>query len=149
MIVLDHNLLKPSIMSLCYSSPHSHNKHNNIHYQFLSLCRLQQLAIQSSLTVMLLSLLLATTAVIFWMWLVILPTRVAISCPEGCVCETDGYYVNCSPFNSIYLIFLTYVRELVFYSNSKTSLEKDRFISSGLTELQEISFNNCEIETIN
>ena len=75
----------------------------------------------------------------------------AIWCPEGCLCETDGYYVNCSSssFNSISLIFPTNFRELVLYRNSITSLEKDRFISSGLTELQEISINDCEIETIN
>ena len=67
------------------------------------------------------------------------------------MCETDGYYVNCasSSFKSISLFFLTHVRELVLYRNSITSLEKDRFISSGLTELQEISVNDCEIETIN
>jgi len=67
------------------------------------------------------------------------------------VCETDAYYVNCSSssFNSISLIFPTNVRELVLYRNSITSLEKDRFILSGLTELQEISVNDCEIETIN
>jgi Leucine-rich repeat (LRR) protein len=28
-------------------------------------------------------------------------------------------------------------------------LEKDRFISSGLTELEEISVNDCEIERVN
>jgi len=83
-------------MSLHFPSPRAHNKHNNIQYQFLSLCRLQQLAIQSRLTVMLVSLLLATPALISRLWLVILPTRVAITFPEGCVCETDGYYVNCS-----------------------------------------------------
>ena len=67
------------------------------------------------------------------------------------MCETDAYYVNCSSssFNSISLIFPTNVRELVLYRNSITSLEKDRFILSGLTELQEISVNDCEIETIN
>jgi len=75
---------------------------------------------------------------------------VAISRREGCVCETDAYYVNCSSssFNSFSLIFPTNFRELVLYRNSITSLE-DRFISSGLTELEEISFNDCEIETIN
>ena len=33
-------------------------------------------------------------------------------------------------------------------SNNVTSLEKDRFISTGLTELEEISVNHCELETI-
>jgi hypothetical protein len=37
----------------------------------------------------------------------------------------------------------------VLDSNSITSLEKDRFIASGLTELEEVSVNGCEIETIN
>jgi len=151
MLVLDHNLLKHSTISLYYPSPRAHNKHINIQYQFLSLCRLQKLVIQLRVTVMLVSLLLATPALISWLWLVILPTRVAITFPEGCVCETVGYYVNCSSstFNSISLIYPTNVQELVLYRNSITSLEKDRFISSGLTEPEEISFNDCEIETIN
>ena len=37
----------------------------------------------------------------------------------------------------------------MFDSNSITSLEKDRFISSRLIEREEISVNDCKIETIN
>jgi len=37
----------------------------------------------------------------------------------------------------------------VLDGNSITSLEKERFISSRLTELEEISVNGCEIETVN
>ena len=50
--------------------------------------------------------------------------------------------------NSILLIFPTNVRKLVFDSNRITSLEKETFISSGLTYLEEILVNDCEIETI-
>ena len=50
--------------------------------------------------------------------------------------------------NSILLIFPTNVRKLVFDSNRITSLEKEKFISCGLTYLEEILVNDCEIETI-
>ena len=46
------------------------------------------------------------------------------------------------------LIFPTNARKLVLDSNSITCLEKNRFIASRLTELEEISINDCEIETI-
>jgi len=36
----------------------------------------------------------------------------------------------------------------VLDGNSITSLEKDRFISSRLTELEGISVNDCEMETV-
>jgi len=46
------------------------------------------------------------------------------------------------------LIFPTNVLKLLLERNSITSLEKDRCISTRLTELGEISVNHCEIETI-
>jgi hypothetical protein len=52
-------------MTLHYPYSRPHNKHNNIQYQFLSLCRLQHLAMPSRLTVVLVSLLLATPVIIF------------------------------------------------------------------------------------
>ena len=56
-----------SISSSLYCPlPDPHNTHSNIQYQFLSLYKLQQLAMPSRLTVVLVSLLLATPAVIFW-----------------------------------------------------------------------------------
>ena len=54
------------------------------------------------------------------------------------------------------IIFPTFVRKLVLHSYSPVEinlsfckdLQKDKFISTGLTELEEISANDCEIETI-
>jgi Leucine-rich repeat (LRR) protein len=102
------------------------------------------------MTVVLLSLLLATPAVIFWLWLVIVPARVAILCPERCRCDTLGYYVNCedSSLSNIPLIFPTYVGELVLYNNTITFLEKDSFISRRLTELELLFVLDCQLQTI-
>ena len=58
------------------------------------MCKLQQLAMPSRLTVVLVSLMLAAPAVIFWLWLVIQPTRVAMLCLEGCRCDPRGYHID-------------------------------------------------------
>jgi hypothetical protein len=115
----------------------------------LSLCRLEQLAMPSRLTVVLVSLLLTTPAVIFWFWVVIQPTTLALQYLVECWYDPGGYQVECSssPLNSP-LIFPTNDRQLLLDNNSTTSLEKDRFIASKLTELGEISFNECEKTTI-
>jgi Leucine-rich repeat (LRR) protein len=104
----------------------------------------------SRLTVVLLSLLLATPAVIFWLWLVIVPARLAILCPERCTCDTLGYYVECSDssLTNIPLIFPTYVGSLLLDVNNITSLQKDSFISRGLTELERLGVWRCGLETI-
>jgi hypothetical protein len=86
----------PSKMSLYYPSRRPHNKHSNVQLQFLSVCRLQQLDMPSRLTVVLVSLLVATPAVMFWLWLVIQRVRVAILCPEECWCRPGGYLVDCT-----------------------------------------------------
>jgi hypothetical protein len=101
-------------------------------------------------TVVLVSLLVATPVVIFWLWLVIVPAIVAILCPEGCWCDPGGYYVDCldASLNSIPFIFPTNVRELVLYNNSITSFENDSFPSRGLTELEELTAGRCELRTI-
>jgi hypothetical protein len=102
---------------------------------FLSLCILQQLDMPSRLTVLLVSLLLAKTAVIFCLWLVILGATMAKLCPDACSCDLGGYYVNCSDssLTSIPLIFPTTIREHVLGGNNITSEEKDSFISRGQT----------------
>ena len=69
-------------MTLYFPFPRHHNKDNNIQYQFLPLCRLQQLVMPSRLSVVLVSILMATPALIFWLWLVIQPTTETIQCPE-------------------------------------------------------------------
>jgi hypothetical protein len=85
------------VSNLRASLPDTHNKHSNIQYQFLSLCRLQQLSMSSRMTVVVVTLLLATLAVIFWLWLVIVPARVAILCPEDCRCDPGGYVICDDP----------------------------------------------------
>jgi Leucine-rich repeat (LRR) protein len=139
-----------SITSLYYPFHRPHNKHSNVQLQFISVCRLQQLDMPSRLTVVLLSLLVATPAVIFWLWLVILPARVARLCPETCKCDPAGYYVTCykSSLNNIPLIFPTNVQQLWLYENNITSLENDSFISRGLTELEEIRLAESGLKTM-
>jgi hypothetical protein len=104
----------------------------------------------SRLTVVFVSLLLATPAVIFWLWLVVLPARVAILCPEGCRCDSGEYYVHCSDssLRNIPLIFPKDIRELLLFDNSITSLENDSFISRRLTELVYLGVSRCGLETI-
>jgi Leucine-rich repeat (LRR) protein len=101
-------------------------------------------------TVVLMTLLVATPAVIFWLWLVVLPARVAILCPEDCSCDPGGYYVNCLGLlkNNITSIIPTDVRRLLFHLIRITSLEKDRFISKGLTELEYLDVVFCGLERI-
>jgi hypothetical protein len=104
----------------------------------------------SRLTVVLVSLLLGTPAVIFWLWLEILSARAAILCPEGCECDPGKYYVTCyeSSLNNIPLIFPTNVRQLRLHYNNITSLGKDSFISKGLIELEELTAIFCGLEII-
>ena len=135
---------------LVLSFPCPHNKHSNVQLQFLSLCRLQQLAMSSRLTVVLVSLLVATPAVISWLWLVIQPERVAIQCPEECRCEKKGYKVNCSGsgLNSIPSILPTDVRQLVLDNNIITYFQNDSFVSKRLGELKIIKAEYCKIRNI-
>jgi hypothetical protein len=104
----------------------------------------------TTVTVVLVSLLLATPAVIFWLWLVILPLRVAKLCPEECWCDDAGYFVDCSnkSLHNIPSIYLTQVQGLFLEYNNITSLEKDIFISKGLTELHFLALDRCGLQTI-
>jgi hypothetical protein len=104
----------------------------------------------SRLTVVVLSLLLATPAVIFWLWLVILPARVVELCPEECWCDYEEFQVDCSnsSLENIPLIFPVNVRELDLDGNNITSFEKDSFISRGLAEMDTLSAGYCKLETI-
>ena len=104
----------------------------------------------SRLTVMLVSLLLATPALIFWLWLMIQPTREAIQCPEKCRCEWDRYLVDCtkSSLNNIPSVLPTHVRELVLEGNRITSFQKDSFFSRGLIQLKRINADFCNITEI-
>jgi hypothetical protein len=102
----------------------------------------------SKLTVLLVSLLLATPLVIFWLWLVIVPARVALLCPEKCWCNTDGYIVVCyyPSVTTVPLIRFTEVRALWFYENDITLFERDSFVS--LTELDILRVDQCGLRTI-
>jgi len=102
----------------------------------------------SNLTVVLVSLLLATPAVAFWLWLLIVRAREAMMCPEGCECETAGYNVNCKSLsvNPIPLIHFTNVREMGLYENNISLLEKDSFVS--MTELDELDIYKCGLRKI-
>ena len=102
----------------------------------------------SNLTVVFLSLLLATPTVIFWLLLVIVHARGAVLCPEGCTCDTGGYHISCykKSLTAVPLIHLTNVRILRFERNVITLLEKNSFIS--LTELEELDIRYCGLRTI-
>ena len=114
----------------------------------LSLCRLQHLAMPSRLTVVLVSLLLATPAVALWLWLVILSAIVAIQCPEGCRCDPTGYNVECKSVSltAVPLIRLTDVRALDLSFNEMTLLEKNSFVS--MPELEILVPDVCGLRHI-
>jgi Leucine-rich repeat (LRR) protein len=101
----------------------------------------------SRLTVVLVSLLLATPVVIFWLWLVILPDRLATQCPEECICGPDGYYVNCSAssLNSIPSNLPTAVRNLILNNITLTYFQNDSFVSKGLVELEVLYADFCKL----
>jgi insulin-like growth factor-binding protein complex acid labile subunit len=101
-------------------------------------------------TVVLVSILLATPVIIFWLWLMILPTSVTIQCPEECRCENDGFYVNCSGsgLKSIPSILPKHIRRFVLDHNNIPFFAKDNFVSKGLVELETIEANFCNIKKI-
>jgi hypothetical protein len=104
----------------------------------------------SRLTVVLLSLLLAAPTVIFWLWLVIQPERLAIECSEECRCELDGLYVNCSSagLDSIPSNVTTNVRLLQFDKNNLTYFKNHSFCCIGLVELEILYADFCKLITI-
>ena len=104
----------------------------------------------SRLTVLLVSLLLVTPAVLFWLWLVILPVRVVVICPEECSCEREGYIVDCSDsaLNSIPSNLNRRAQTLVLDGNNISFFENDSFISRGMGELLIINADFCKIRKI-
>jgi len=126
------------------------NKNSNVELQFISLCRLQQLAMPSRMTVVLVSLLVATPVTIFWLWLMILPTSVTILCPEECRCKVEGYFVNCSSSRlyGIPSILPKYIRRLTLDYNKIPFFAKDNFVSKGLVELETIEADFCNTKKI-
>jgi len=101
-------------------------------------------------TVVLVSLLMATPVIIFWLWLVILPPSVAILCPEKCRCTEQGLSVNCSRsgLNSIPSILPKHILVLSLDGNNIPFFAKDNFLSKGLVHLETIRADSCKIKTI-
>jgi len=102
----------------------------------------------SRLTVVLVSLLLTLPAVIFWLWLVIVPAKVAILCPQECLCETIGCNVRCegTSLTAVPLIHLTDVRDFWFSKNKIKLLATDSFVS--LTELEILCVDSSELKQL-
>jgi len=108
----------------------------------------------SRLTAVLVSLLLATPAVAFWLWLVIVPARVAILCPEECRCDRLGYDVGCysETLTAVPVIHLTDVRVLSLYRNKIKLLENNSFVSQTelqILQLREIGLIKIELGAFN
>jgi len=102
----------------------------------------------SRLIVVLVSLLVATPAAVFWLWLVTETVRVDKLCPEECWCNHLGTYVTCSSPSSIPLMFPTNVRGLELVNVTITSLEKDEFDSRRLKDLRVLFIAYCQVETV-
>jgi hypothetical protein len=104
----------------------------------------------SRLTVVLLSLLLTALAVIFWLWLVILPTRFEIVCPEECRCDKEGDYVDCShsQLNNIPSKFPKHARHLHLIGNNITYFQNGTFVSRGLVNLGILKADYCNLRKI-
>ena len=102
----------------------------------------------SSLTVVLVSLLLSLPVVIFWLWLVILPARVAILCPEKCRCDIGGYHVKCdgTSINPVPLIHLPDVRWLLLFTSKILLLVNDSFAT--MAELDRLEISNSGLRSI-
>ena len=102
----------------------------------------------SSLTVLLVSLLLGIPAVLFCLWLLILPARVSCLCPKECQCDPGGYFVACSDIslNPVPLIHLTDVRVLWLNENEITFLKNNSFFS--LSVLDVLILRKCGLRTI-
>ena len=87
-------------------------------------------------------------AVVFWLWLVIVPARVTILCPEECRCGTGGYRVDCygPSLNSVSLNHPTNIRVLKLNYNNVTLFKRDSFVS--LIELEGLHEEWCGLRTI-
>jgi len=131
-----------------------HNKESNIQYQFLSVCRLQQLAMPSRLTVVLVPLLMVVllleAAAMVWLCVAILPTRMAELCSDECSCDPERYNVDSTnpSLTKTSFNFLKYLRQLTIFIQYIPSFGNDTFLSEGLTELEEISVIFSHLRTI-
>jgi gastrin-releasing peptide receptor len=110
-------------------------------------CRLIQFAMPVTVKAVLVSLLVASPALIFWIWLVILATRFTLLCPDGCWCSADGDKIDCSnsSLDNIPVIFHKQVRSLTLDYNNLTYLKEDVFLSSALPRLEVLSIDDCNL----
>jgi Leucine-rich repeat (LRR) protein len=102
---------------------------------------------RATVKAVLVSLLVASPALIFWIWLVVLPTRVTLLCPERCWCSAGGLKIDCtnSSLDNIPVILHKDVRSLTLDYNNLTYLKKDAFLSSALAQLEKLSIDDCEL----
>jgi hypothetical protein len=96
------------------------------------------------------SLLLATPGVIFRLWLMIVPERLAVLRPKECRCDAERHQVSCykSSLTAVPSIPLTNVKELWFEWNNLTLLERNCFVSRGQTELKSLTLWFCKLSAI-
>jgi hypothetical protein len=71
-------------------------------------------------------------------------------CPQECWCDAGGYHVDCrrSSLNKIPSMLPTTIQQLMLDRNNITCLENNTFISRGLSELEKITAENCELQGI-
>jgi hypothetical protein len=102
----------------------------------------------SRLTVVFVSLLLATSAVIFWLWFVIVSAKVAILCPQECWCDKGGYCAQCygPTLTRVSPLLLPNARQLGLFNHQVTLLETDSFFL--LTGLEIFYLCGGELRTI-
>ncbi len=74
----------------------------------------------------------------------------AVLCPEECQCDPGGYQVTCdsSSLTAVPSNSLTGVQALNITDNNITLLERDIFVSRGLTELEVLRVQQCGLSTI-
>jgi Leucine-rich repeat (LRR) protein len=99
---------------------------------------------------LLLVVLLLQTAVMVWLCVAILPTRMAKKCSDECSCDAGRYNVDSTnpSLTKTSSNFLKHVRQLTISSQYIPSFGNDTFLSEGLTELEEISVKFSGLRTI-
>jgi Leucine-rich repeat (LRR) protein len=104
----------------------------------------------SRLTVVLLLLLLASPALMFWFWLVFQQTRAVTQCPEECRFSEEGRNVDCSVLSleNIPSYLPTHVQVLVIDGNNITYFENNSFVSTGVIGMRILWAENCNIRKI-
>jgi hypothetical protein len=122
-------------------------KHENVHVVFFSVYRLIHFAMPSTVKTLLMTLIVVSPALIFWIWLMILAARLTLLCPQGCWCNAGGDTIDCtnSSLDNIPVITQEDVLSLKLHYNNLTYLKKDAFLPSGLTHLEILIIDNCEL----